>query len=79
MHFLVSGVCFLNGNYNLPNFCFRVFLEYFSKFFLGDALYALRLALNASPAQLSDWNQNQVNPCTWSSVNCDDNSNVVSV
>ncbi|XXG86398.1 hypothetical protein AAC387_Pa11g1301 [Persea americana] len=45
----------------------------------GDALYALRLALNASPAQLSDWNQNQVNPCTWSSVNCDDNSNVVSV
>ncbi|XP_042489388.1 probable LRR receptor-like serine/threonine-protein kinase At5g10290 [Macadamia integrifolia] len=45
----------------------------------GDALYALRTSLNASPSQLSDWNQNQVNPCTWSHVICDPNYNVVSV
>nr|DAD41111.1 TPA_asm: hypothetical protein HUJ06_015434 [Nelumbo nucifera] len=45
----------------------------------GDALYALRTSLNATPDQLIDWNQNQVNPCTWSNVNCDSNNNVISV
>ncbi|OUZ99360.1 Protein kinase domain [Macleaya cordata] len=45
----------------------------------GDALYALRTSLNASVSQLSDWNQNQVNPCTWSNVICDNSYNVISV
>ncbi|XP_057970618.1 probable LRR receptor-like serine/threonine-protein kinase At5g10290 isoform X2 [Malania oleifera] len=45
----------------------------------GDALIALRSSLNALPNQLSDWNPNQVNPCTWSNVNCDVNSVVISV
>ncbi|CAA2946042.1 probable LRR receptor-like serine threonine-kinase At5g10290 [Olea europaea subsp. europaea] len=45
----------------------------------GDALYALRSSLNASGNQLTDWNQNQVNPCTWSKVICDNNNNVVTV
>lgn len=44
-----------------------------------DALYALKLSLNASPNQLTNWNKNQVNPCTWSNVYCDQNSNVVQV
>ncbi|KAK2384615.1 putative LRR receptor serine/threonine-protein kinase [Trifolium repens] len=45
----------------------------------GDALIELRKSLNASGQQLSDWNENQVNPCTWSRVNCDVNSNVIQV
>ncbi|GMN33815.1 hypothetical protein TIFTF001_004361 [Ficus carica] len=45
----------------------------------GDALYSLKSTLNASSNQLKDWNPNQVNPCTWSNVNCDSNNNVVSV
>ncbi|XP_057487702.1 probable LRR receptor-like serine/threonine-protein kinase At5g10290 isoform X1 [Actinidia eriantha] len=44
----------------------------------GDALNALRNSLNASADQLSDWNPNQVSPCTWSKVICD-NNNVISV
>uniref|UniRef100_A0A0D3FMY8 non-specific serine/threonine protein kinase n=1 Tax=Oryza barthii TaxID=65489 RepID=A0A0D3FMY8_9ORYZ len=43
----------------------------------GDALYDMKLKLNATGNQLSDWNQNQVNPCTWNSVICDNNYNVV--
>uniref|UniRef100_A0A0E0D5B9 non-specific serine/threonine protein kinase n=1 Tax=Oryza meridionalis TaxID=40149 RepID=A0A0E0D5B9_9ORYZ len=45
----------------------------------GDALYDMKLKLNATGNQLSDWNQNQVNPCTWNSVICDNNYNVVQV
>ncbi|KAI3978557.1 hypothetical protein MKX01_015732 [Papaver californicum] len=45
----------------------------------GDALYALRASLNASSTQLSDWNINQVNPCTWSNIICDNSYNVISV
>ncbi|BAT73399.1 LRR receptor-like serine/threonine-protein [Vigna angularis] len=45
----------------------------------GDALYALKASLNASAHQLTDWNQNQVNPCTWSRVYCDSNNNVIQV
>ncbi|XP_029147644.1 probable LRR receptor-like serine/threonine-protein kinase At5g10290 isoform X2 [Arachis hypogaea] len=45
----------------------------------GDALYALKLSLNASSNQLTDWNVNQVNPCTWSRVNCDPSYNVIQV
>ncbi|CAD5335898.1 unnamed protein product [Arabidopsis thaliana] len=45
----------------------------------GDALFALRSSLRASPEQLSDWNQNQVDPCTWSQVICDDKKHVTSV
>ncbi|XP_060182722.1 probable LRR receptor-like serine/threonine-protein kinase At5g10290 isoform X3 [Lycium barbarum] len=47
--------------------------------FQGDALSALKISLNASSDQLSDWNQNQVNPCTWSKITCDDNNNVMMV
>lgn len=45
----------------------------------GDALYDLKSTLHAAPNQLADWNQDQVNPCTWNSVSCDVNSNVVQV
>lgn len=45
----------------------------------GDALFHLRTSLNASSDQLTDWNQNQVNPCTWSKVICDNNNQVTSV
>ncbi|KAJ9535534.1 hypothetical protein OSB04_un001336 [Centaurea solstitialis] len=45
----------------------------------GDALYDLRASLKASPDQLTDWNNNQVNPCTWSKVSCDANNNVFSI
>ncbi|XP_066398843.1 LRR receptor kinase SERK2-like [Miscanthus floridulus] len=45
----------------------------------GDALYDMKLKLNATGNQLSDWNQNQVNPCTWNSVICDNSNNVVQV
>lgn len=45
----------------------------------GEALYSLRTSLNSSPEQLKDWNINQVNPCTWSNVNCDPNNKVTSV
>ncbi|KAH1226770.1 putative LRR receptor-like serine/threonine-protein kinase [Glycine max] len=44
-----------------------------------DALYALKVSLNASPNQLTNWNKNLVNPCTWSNVECDQNSNVVRI
>ncbi|EXB29468.1 putative LRR receptor-like serine/threonine-protein kinase [Morus notabilis] len=47
--------------------------------FQGDALNSLKSSLNASSNQLKDWNPNQVNPCTWSNVNCDSNNNVVAV
>ncbi|KAL2487977.1 uncharacterized protein Fot_41269 [Forsythia ovata] len=46
---------------------------------IGDALYALRCSLNASSNQLADWNQNLVNPCTWSKAICDNNNNVETV
>ncbi|KAL4579508.1 hypothetical protein LXL04_015657 [Taraxacum kok-saghyz] len=45
----------------------------------GDALFELRTSLKASRDQLTDWNQNQVNPCTWTKVSCDANNNVFSV
>ncbi|KAL0911973.1 hypothetical protein M5K25_017913 [Dendrobium thyrsiflorum] len=44
-----------------------------------DALVDMRNKLNATSTQLSDWNQNQVTPCTWNSVICDTNNNVVQV
>ncbi|KAJ4745883.1 BRI1-associated receptor kinase [Rhynchospora pubera] len=45
----------------------------------GDALYDMKLRLNATGNQLSDWNRNQVNPCTWNSVICDNNNRVTQV
>jgi hypothetical protein len=45
----------------------------------GDALNDMKQKLNATATQLTDWNQNQVNPCTWNSVICDSNNNVVQV
>ncbi|XP_072952864.1 LRR receptor kinase SERK2-like [Typha angustifolia] len=45
----------------------------------GDALYDMKLKLNPTGNQLSDWNQNQVSPCTWNAVICDANSNVIGV
>lgn len=49
------------------------------RMFSGDALYDLKVKLNAYGNQLADWNQDQVNPCTWNSVSCDSNNNVVTV
>lgn len=45
----------------------------------GDALISLKTSLHASDNQLVDWNQNQVNPCTWSKVICDSGYNVTTV
>lgn len=45
----------------------------------GDALIDMKQKLNVTGSQLSDWNQNQVNPCTWNSVICDSNNNVAAV
>ncbi|XP_078174355.1 LRR receptor kinase SERK2-like isoform X2 [Carex rostrata] len=45
----------------------------------GDALYDMKRKLNATGNQLSDWNLNQVNPCTWNSVICDDKNHVTQV
>ncbi|KAF6148711.1 hypothetical protein GIB67_019319 [Kingdonia uniflora] len=57
-------------------FSYEIYTNYA---FLGSALFSLRASLNASPAQLLDWNLYQVNPCTWSHVTCDSNNNVTSV
>ncbi|RZC64512.1 hypothetical protein C5167_008205 [Papaver somniferum] len=45
----------------------------------GDALYALRESLNVPPSQLVNWNRDQVNPCTWSNVDCDTTNKVISL
>ncbi|KAJ0975002.1 hypothetical protein J5N97_016967 [Dioscorea zingiberensis] len=45
----------------------------------GDALFDMKLKLNATANQLKDWNPDQVNPCTWYSVLCDPNNNVIQV
>uniref|UniRef100_A0A2P2M4K0 LRR-RLK n=1 Tax=Rhizophora mucronata TaxID=61149 RepID=A0A2P2M4K0_RHIMU len=47
--------------------------------FQGDALYALKTSIGAPANQLTDWNTNLVNPCTWSNVFCDNNYFVTSV
>ncbi|KAH1082656.1 hypothetical protein J1N35_022417 [Gossypium stocksii] len=58
---------------------FTYLLSFVSADLQGDALFTLRSSLQASPTQLADWNQNQVNPCTWSYVMCDSSYNVISV
>ncbi|KAJ0960047.1 hypothetical protein J5N97_000162 [Dioscorea zingiberensis] len=45
----------------------------------GDALYDMKVKLNASGNKLPDWNLNQVNPCTWNNVICDVNNYVIQV
>ncbi|GAA0146029.1 transmembrane signal receptor [Lithospermum erythrorhizon] len=45
----------------------------------GDVLVTMKDSLNASGTQLTDWNPNQVNPCTWSKIICDGDNNVVSI
>ncbi|XP_078428900.1 LRR receptor kinase SERK2-like [Wolffia australiana] len=45
----------------------------------GDALDDMRRQLNASDDQLTDWNVNMVSPCTWSSIICDAQGNVLQV
>ncbi|XP_022751084.1 probable LRR receptor-like serine/threonine-protein kinase At5g10290 isoform X2 [Durio zibethinus] len=54
-------------------------LSFVSADYQGDALFSLRSSLHASDDQLTDWNKNQVNPCTWSNVMCDPSNNVISV
>ncbi|PPD93000.1 hypothetical protein GOBAR_DD10032 [Gossypium barbadense] len=54
-------------------------LSFVSANLQGDALFALKTSLRASPDQLRDWNPDQVNPCTWSNVMCDPSNNVISV
>lgn len=39
----------------------------------------MKLKLNATGGQFFDWNQNKVNSCTWNSVICGNNNNVVQV
>ncbi|TYI01855.1 hypothetical protein ES332_A11G229400v1 [Gossypium tomentosum] len=58
---------------------FTYLLSFVSADLQGDALFTLRSLLQASPTQLADWNQDQVNPCTWSYVMCDSSYNVISV
>ncbi|KAE8665973.1 putative LRR receptor-like serine/threonine-protein kinase [Hibiscus syriacus] len=55
------------------------FLSFVSANLQGDALFALRTSLHASPDLLRDWNPDLVNPCTWSNVMCDSSNNVISV
>ncbi|XP_020104583.1 probable LRR receptor-like serine/threonine-protein kinase At5g10290 isoform X1 [Ananas comosus] len=38
-----------------------------------DALFDMKLSLNASDNQLPNWKQNQVSPCTWNFVTCSGN------
>jgi len=77
---------------DFTSICLSVFVEVASGFGLSvfnrciiymfiseDALYALKLSLNASPSQLTNWNKNLVDPCTWSNVECDQNNNVIRV
>ncbi|KAL7150212.1 hypothetical protein ABFS83_05G095500 [Erythranthe nasuta] len=45
----------------------------------GNALYSLRTSLGAAINQLTDWNPDLVNPCTWSKITCDTNNNVITV
>ncbi|KAJ6908159.1 LRR receptor-like serine/threonine-protein kinase [Populus alba x Populus x berolinensis] len=45
----------------------------------GDALFALKGSMNVPDNQLKDWNPNQVTPCTWTNVICDNNEHVISV
>ncbi|CAI0422368.1 unnamed protein product [Linum tenue] len=45
----------------------------------GDVLYDLKNSIKPPAYQLTDWNPNQVNPCTWSNVICDNNNHVTSV
>lgn len=45
----------------------------------GDALFSMGSLLTASADQLADWNLNIVNPCTWSKIICNSNSEVTSV
>ncbi|KAK4785900.1 hypothetical protein SAY86_002589 [Trapa natans] len=54
-------------------------LQFVSCDFQGDALSSLKNSLNATSIQLTDWNPNQVNPCTWSNVICDSSNNVISL
>ena len=48
-------------------------------FISGDALDVLKRQLNASANQLTDWNVNMVNPCTWNHIICDAQGNVTQV
>jgi hypothetical protein len=45
----------------------------------GDALHALKLALNDSSNVLQSWDPTLVNPCTWFHVTCNPESNVIRV
>ncbi|KAJ3697039.1 hypothetical protein LUZ61_000744 [Rhynchospora tenuis] len=53
-------------------------IEFVSSDYQSDALYDMKVKLNALSNQLTDWNLNQVSPCLWNSVTCDGN-NVVRV
>jgi hypothetical protein len=83
LHTCLLFVCFfifLIRNHTHSIICKLVMINKGASFVgLGDALYDMKLKLNATANQLTDWNQNQVNPCTWNSVICDTNNNVVQV
>ncbi len=48
-------------------------------FFAGDALHALRQALNDPRYVLQSWDPTLVNPCTWFHVTCNTENNVIRV
>ncbi|KAG6507855.1 hypothetical protein ZIOFF_033208 [Zingiber officinale] len=80
-------VVLVMGGISLPRICVCVCVRFQGRvyglqginMFSGDALYDMKMRLNATGNQLSDWNRDQVNPCTWNSVICDSNSNVIQV
>ncbi|KAJ4762013.1 BRI1-associated receptor kinase [Rhynchospora pubera] len=53
-------------------------IEFVSSDYQSDALHDMKVKLNASSNQLTDWNLNQVSACLWNSVTCD-GKNVVRV
>ncbi|RZC89533.1 hypothetical protein C5167_027075 [Papaver somniferum] len=72
---LASLVCSVKSDYQAA---IRDFL-YDRSIGVGDALYALKKSLNVPSSQLVNWNRDQVNPCTWSNVNCDPTNKVTSL
>ncbi|KAL6909514.1 hypothetical protein ACP4OV_001795 [Aristida adscensionis] len=44
-----------------------------------EALYDMKLQLNANGSQLLDWTTDNVEPCIWTSITCDSSNNIVEI
>ncbi|KAL6909521.1 hypothetical protein ACP4OV_001802 [Aristida adscensionis] len=44
-----------------------------------EALYDMKLQLNANGSQLLDWTADNIEPCIWTSITCDSSNNVVEI